>query len=96
VSPLSGLRYAPGRRPYSVGLNYAVPAADRRAIDTTRAALDDLQWAAVDMDGRLYRYGYSDHGAAELERIYGEDYRELMALKARVDPKGVLNPGVLR
>ncbi|MCB9570280.1 MAG: FAD-binding oxidoreductase [Myxococcales bacterium] len=48
------------------------------------------------MGGRLYRYGYSDADAAELRRIYGDDYDRLLALRAEVDPRGLFNPDVLR
>ncbi|MCB9703875.1 MAG: FAD-binding oxidoreductase [Myxococcales bacterium] len=94
--PIAGLVREPGQRPFSIGFNYAVPHGDPEGQAAIRRLLDELQRVAVDMGGRLYRYGYSDADAAELRRIYGDDYDRLLALRAEVDPRGLFNPDVLR
>lgn len=94
--PLSGLCPIPGERAFSIGLNYAVPSHDGAARHRIREMLDDVQQTACDMGGRMYRYGYENASAESLARIYGDDYGRLNELRDQVDPKGILNPDVLR
>lgn len=93
--PLSGLESIPGQRGWSIGLNYAVPQNNDLQCHRMRRALMEAQAACHDHGGRVYRYGYSDATATELSQIYGKDYARLQALKAKLDPQGLLNPGVL-
>lgn len=93
--PLSGLRRNEGERPWSIGLNYAVPEILEGVCGETARSLDALQMQCHHFGGRVYRYGYSNAQRQELQEVYQEDYTKLLALKKELDPKGILNPGVL-
>lgn len=93
--PMSGLRSIPGRRGWSIGLNYAVPEAMQDRCDLMRGALMEAQAACHRTGGRVYRYGFSNAGHAEFAEVYGKDYAKLVELKAKLDPQHILNPGVL-
>lgn len=93
--PFSGLRRNQGERPWSIGLNYAVPETLEGVCGKTARSLDALQTRCHQLGGRVYRYGYSNAQREELQAIYQEDYSRLRALKAKLDPKRILNPGVL-
>jgi hypothetical protein len=58
-------------------------------------ALRDIARFALDRGARIYRIGVEDLGAAELERQYGAALPGIVALKRRLDPDNLCNPGIL-
>lgn len=93
--PLSGMQTLPNQRSWSIGLHYAVPESAYASCEFIAAMLVDLQATCHELGGRVYRHGYSEANASQLEKIYGEDYQTLKALKAKLDPHCILNREVL-
>lgn len=93
--PLSGLEYRPNQRAWSIGLNYGVPERLYAHCELMERAFEEIQNTCHEMGGRIYRCGYSNADAQTFSKVYGQDYEELRALKQRVDPQYLLNPGVL-
>jgi FAD/FMN-containing dehydrogenase len=57
---------------------------------------DELTRLCYDMKGRRYLYGYHDLKRDEVVKHYGTDViSKWNALRREVDPKGLLNPGVI-
>jgi glycolate oxidase len=70
-------------------------ASDPDATARAGAAFDDVMWTALDLGGSVTgEHGVGSLKARHLERQLGPDVLELTrAIKAAVDPTGILNPG---
>jgi FAD/FMN-containing dehydrogenase len=93
------MRPAARSRLFSLGLFYSVPAADRLGIEQAVRAHASALDACRTLGGRPYVYGVWGGRAGldrpELERFFGRGYAQLRAIRARVDPFGILNPNAL-
>jgi FAD/FMN-containing dehydrogenase len=93
------MRRASERRLFSLGLFFAVPRADTRALarvdEMHRQALE----ACVALGGRPYLHGIwggrQGLSSERLAELYGDSYRSLRRTRARLDPGGILNPNAL-
>jgi glycolate oxidase len=70
-------------------------ASDPEATARAQAAFDEVMWAALDLGGSITgEHGVGSLKARHLGRQLGPDVLELTrAVKAALDPTGVLNPG---
>ena len=70
-------------------------AADPAATARAEAAFDDVMWTALDLGGSVTgEHGVGSLKARHLARQLGPDVLELTkAVKAALDPTGILNPG---
>ena len=70
-------------------------ASDPDATARAEAAFDDIMWAALDLGGTVTgEHGIGTLKARHLARQLGPDVMELTrAVKAAIDPTGILNPG---
>lgn len=72
-----------------------VPPQDRAAVRRIRAFQADCLERALRLGGRPYSYGAHEVDEATLRSIYGEAYDRVRALRARLDPDGLLNRGLV-
>jgi glycolate oxidase len=70
-------------------------ATDAEATARAEAAFDEIMWAALELDGTVTgEHGVGTLKARHLHRQLGPDVLELTrAVKAALDPTGILNPG---
>jgi glycolate oxidase len=70
-------------------------ASDAGAAARAEAAFDEIMWAALDLGGTVTgEHGVGTLKARHLTRQLGPDVLELTrAVKAAIDPRGILNPG---
>lgn len=88
---------APDKEPcaYSVGVVFDVPRRYTEIHERIRVELQKALARAHALNGRLYPHGYFAFDAAMLKEIGGRRWDELVALKHKLDPDHILNPGVL-
>jgi len=88
----------PGRQPVSMGLAIMpdLPKADEARLPDLLAMCDELTNLTYAMGGRRYLYGYHKLTREQVVRHFGTDViRKWNALKRQVDPKSLLNTGVI-
>ena len=70
-------------------------ASDPEATTRAEAAFDEIMWSALDLGGTVTgEHGIGTLKARHLVRQLGPDVLELTrAVKAAIDPNGILNPG---
>jgi FAD/FMN-containing dehydrogenase len=78
-----------------IGLYYSVAARDVARRNAVCRGLAQAQAVARDCGGRLYLYGWHDWTEADWHAEFGDDYRDVLALKRRLDPDFLLNPQVM-
>jgi FAD/FMN-containing dehydrogenase len=91
LSPLTG---ATGRFRFGCGLYHMVPEQDRAALDAAIDACRELTARCVELGGRPYLHGVPPITEQVAATAYGADYAAFWALRRRLDPDGLLNPGV--
>lgn len=77
------------------GLYYSVPPGDAARRHAVSRGLSEAQRVARSFGGRLYLYGWHDWQEAQWREHFGADYDGVVALKRKLDPDFLLNPGAL-
>ena len=78
-----------------VGTYFHVPKSDEVGVARLERLTEELQRLAHAEGGRLYLYTHHRHCAEDLERYYGDDWREVVDLKRELDPELLLNGDIL-
>jgi FAD/FMN-containing dehydrogenase len=80
-------------RTFTCGIYCMVPADDPVALERVQRTLRECQRILVELGGRPYVYGFNQMGPVDWRGSFGDAaVDELLALKARVDPGGVIPP----
>ena len=78
-----------------MGTYFHVPKSDEVGVARLERLTEELQRLAHAEGGRLYLYTHHKHCAEDLERYYGDDWREVVDLKRELDPELLLNGDIL-
>jgi cytokinin dehydrogenase len=73
-----------------------LPSVPHRFLDEALPKLKMASQASVWMGGKRYLSGWIDFDAAQWKTHYGEKWPEILELKKKYDPKGILNPGFIK
>ena len=79
-----------GSMKVGVGLYSMVPPQKPAALAAVRSAHRACLELCADLEGRPYLYGWHELDDGLRQRFYGSSLASLAALKARVDPGGIL------
>ncbi|QSQ21783.1 FAD-binding oxidoreductase [Pyxidicoccus parkwayensis] len=82
-------------RLYGIGVYYRIEPGDDARAERAREAHRDFLARCLELGGRPYLYGCNELTPEQMQRLYGEDYARLKALRADLDPQGLLNRGGL-
>ena len=73
-----------------------LPAVPQRFLEEALSRLNMASQAATMMGGKRYLSGWISFDAAHWKAHYGDKWAEVVALKKKFDPHGVLNPGFVQ
>jgi|YelNatPaOPRAMG01_1025707.scaffolds.fasta_scaffold37825_2 cytokinin dehydrogenase len=73
-----------------------LPAVPQRFLEEALPRLNMASQAATMMGGKRYLSGWISFDAAHWKAHYGDKWAEVVALKKKFDPHGVLNPGFVQ
>ena len=73
-----------------------LPAIPQRFVEEVLPRLNMASQAATMMGGKRYLSGWIAFDAAQWKAHYGDKWAEVVELKKRFDPMGVINPGFVR
>jgi cytokinin dehydrogenase len=73
-----------------------LPAVPQRFVEEVLPRLNMASQAATMMGGKRYLSGWISFDAAQWKAHYGDKWSEVLGLKKKFDPQGVVNPGFVR
>jgi cytokinin dehydrogenase len=73
-----------------------LPAVPQRFVEEVLPRLNMASQAATMMGGKRYLSGWISFDAAQWKAHYGDKWSEVLELKKKFDPRGVVNPGFVR
>ena len=79
---------------YSLGVYQVVPKDDASGIGKAKETSSSLFEACISLGGLPYLYGAYDMPPTTWRALYGQDYDDLLALRAELDPAGLINANV--
>jgi|SRR5215217_1028063 len=82
-------------RLYGIGIYYRIEPGEDAKAELARQAHRDFLARCLELGGRPYLYGCNELTPELMQRIYGDAYVRLKALRRELDPDGLLNPGGL-
>jgi FAD/FMN-containing dehydrogenase len=83
----------PGELVMGFGL---LPAIPQRLLGDALPKVAQASNASIMLGGKRYLSGWVDFDAAQWKSHYGDRWPEVVALKQKFDPRGILNPGFVR
>jgi FAD/FMN-containing dehydrogenase len=92
------LEARPASRPpvaFLVGFYPSVSLGDERGLAFVRDIVGQTLWKCRELGGRPYLYGSHELDEASWLAFYGDAYTRLKALRAELDPRGLLNGHIL-
>jgi cytokinin dehydrogenase len=73
-----------------------LPAVPHRFVEEVLPRLNMASQAATMMGGKRYLSGWIAFDAAQWKAHYGDKWADVLQMKKKFDPQGVLNPGFVR
>ncbi|WP_434524208.1 FAD-binding oxidoreductase [Photorhabdus asymbiotica] len=76
---------------FGVGVYFTFPRSEREEYERLKLLHSQILEECILNEGRPYLAGWHEMKYEDKIKIYGDDYIKILALKKRLDPKGIVN-----